>query len=148
MGVTPKRVLHITHFPEVGIHTVIGSERKIERSRPELFSRVADNEAEDEAMESVIRKMPIPFALPAVESHRPVRRSITPQAGRALEKLGHAIEYLTDAMVERKDPVAPNTPDMQAVQLLMALNRSIYNECPARASLGDRIRDFLCKIIG
>lgn len=98
-------------------------------------------------MESVVRKMSLPFALPAATPLRPVRRRITPESGRALEKLGHAIEYLTDEMVHRNDALTARAPDMQAVQILMALNRSIYNECPLRASLLDRCRDLLHRLV-
>jgi len=46
---------------------------------------------------------PIPASAPAasVVRLRTRQRQITPQAGRALEILGHAIEYLTDEFVHR-----------------------------------------------
>jgi len=99
-------------------------------------------------MESVVRKMSLPFAIPAASSVRPSRRRITPEAGRALEKLGHAIEYLTDEMVHRHDTLSPRTPDMQAVLILMSLNRDIYNECPLRITFLERCRDFVDRLIG
>ena len=58
------------------------------------------------------------------------RRSISPSAGRALEMLGHAIEYLADEYVYRGKTFCADDPEVQAVQLLMALNREIYLECP------------------
>jgi len=58
------------------------------------------------------------------------RRSISPQAGRALEILGHAIEYLTDEFIHQGGTFSSNDSQLQAVQLLMAINRQIYFECP------------------
>jgi hypothetical protein len=71
------------------------------------------------------------------------RRQITPQAGRALEKLGHAIEYLTDEFVQSGASFAANNSQLEAVQLLMALNRRVYFECPEVPTLGERLRGLL-----
>jgi hypothetical protein len=57
-------------------------------------------------------------------------RRISPQAGRALEILGHAIEYLTDEYVYRGGGFHQGDPKLEAIHLLMAANRSIYFECP------------------
>lgn len=66
------------------------------------------------------------------------RRRITPQAGRALEILGHAIEYLTDEYIYRGGQFYPGDPEVQAVQLLAATNRAIYLACPEVPTLGER----------
>lgn len=66
------------------------------------------------------------------------RRRITPQAGRALEVLGHAIEYLTDEYVHAGGSFSAHDAQVEAVQLLMAINREIYFECPEVPSLGRR----------
>lgn len=71
------------------------------------------------------------------------RRRITPQAGHALEILGHAIEYLTDEFVHRQVDISPSSPDLEAVRLLMALNRQVYYECPEAVTLGERLRSML-----
>ena len=71
------------------------------------------------------------------------RRQITPQAGKALEKLGHAIEYLTDEFVQSGASFSANNSQLEAVQLLMALNRRIYFECPEVPTLGERLRGLL-----
>ncbi len=85
-----------------------------------------------------------PIQAPALSSSkagaRPRRRRITPQAGRALEILGHAIEYLTDEFVHQGGSFSPNNGQLKAVQLLMALNRQVYYECPEVPSLSDRLR--------
>jgi len=66
------------------------------------------------------------------------RRRITPQAGRALEVLGHAIEYLADEFVHRGGSFSAHDSQLEAVQLLMALNRQVYFECPEIPSFGER----------
>jgi hypothetical protein len=71
------------------------------------------------------------------------RHRITPQAGRALEILGHAIEYLTDEYVHRNIEFSASNGELQAVQLLMALNRQVYFECPVVPTFGERCRALL-----
>ena len=76
-----------------------------------------------------------------VHSNR--RRRITPQAGHALEILGHAIEYLTDEFVHRGGEMRAGNSQLEAVQMLMARNREIYYECPVMVTVGDRLRAML-----
>jgi hypothetical protein len=84
------------------------------------------------------------FAIPASTVRvRANRRRITPQAGHALEILGHAIEYLTDEFVQCGSELSPKNGQLEAVQLLMALNRQVYYECPAVVTVSDRIRSML-----
>lgn len=68
------------------------------------------------------------------------RRRITPQAGRALEILGHAIEYLTDEFMHEGKPLSADNEQIKAVQLLMAVNRQIYYECPVVPTFRERCR--------
>jgi hypothetical protein len=68
------------------------------------------------------------------------RRRITPQAGHALEILGHAIEYLTDEFVQSGMALSARNSELQAVQLLMGLNRQVYFECPETPTIGEKIR--------
>jgi hypothetical protein len=61
------------------------------------------------------------------------RRRISPMNGRALETLGHAIEYLTDEYALSAIQVGKldtRDPRIEAIQMLMALNRQIYYTCP------------------
>ena len=58
------------------------------------------------------------------------RRRIDAQSGRALEILGHAIEYLTDEYVHEAKQLSAHDPQVEAIQVLMALNRKVYFECP------------------
>jgi hypothetical protein len=58
-----------------------------------------------------------------------VRRQLSPEEGRAIEILGHAIEYLADeycADAEPKGRLGNADPRIEAIQTLKALNRSIY----------------------
>jgi len=71
------------------------------------------------------------------------RRRISPEAGRALEILGHAIEYLTDEFVHSGGSLSAHDGQVEAVQLLMAANRKIYFACPEVPSLGERWRAIL-----
>ena len=82
----------------------------------------------------------IPASAPAASALplRSRRRHITPQAGRALEILGHSIEYLTDEFVHRGGSFTAHDEQLEAVQLLMALNRQVYYECPEVRTLGER----------
>ena len=85
--------------------------------------------------------LPVPAASASRAQIR--RRRIGPEAGHALEKLGHAIEYLTDEFLHQGIDYSPSDPQMQAVQLLMALNRQVYFECPELPTLGERCRALL-----
>jgi len=68
------------------------------------------------------------------------RRRISPEAGHALEILGHAIEYLTDEFVRAGGSVSAHDAQVEAVQLLMRLNREIYLGCPEVPTFADRFR--------
>jgi hypothetical protein len=71
------------------------------------------------------------------------RRRISPRAGHALEILGHAIEYLADEFVYQGGSFSADNGQLKAVQLLMALNRQVYFECPEVPSIRERLRAFL-----
>jgi hypothetical protein len=87
-----------------------------------------------------------PTAMPAVAGAH-VRRRISPDAGRALEILGHAIEYLTDEYVHRMGSFSAQDAELEAVQLLIALNRQIYFECPVAPTLAERLGVRLRKML-
>ena len=70
-------------------------------------------------------------------------RRISPEAGHALEILGHAIEYLTDEFVYAGGSFSARDPQIEAVQLLMGLNREIYFDCPEAPTFGERCRAML-----
>jgi len=85
------------------------------------------------------RSKALPVTL--VRKNRP--RRLTPEAGHALEKLGHAIEYLSDEFVHEGGDFRQHNPQVEAVQMLMALNRQIYFSCPEISTFGDRLRALL-----
>jgi hypothetical protein len=103
----------------------------------------AEKQSEDKSMATTTTTgLPILVsarAVPGVQT-RSVRRRITPQAGRALEILGHAIEYLTDEFVQQDGMASSKNERLDAVQMLMALNRQVYYECPEAPSFGERCR--------
>lgn len=71
------------------------------------------------------------------------RRRISPQAGHALLILSHTIEYLTGEFVHEDGSFSPDNAQRQALQLLMAVNRKVYLECPEVPPLGKRLLSFL-----
>ncbi len=76
------------------------------------------------------------------------RRRISPETGRAIEMLGHAIEYLADEFVldcmshKGENPCNPN-PQVAAIELLMARNREVYFACPELPTMGERLRSLI-----
>ncbi len=71
------------------------------------------------------------------------RRSIDPESGRALVILGHAIEYLADEFVHEGGSFTSNRGQVDAIQLLMAVNRKIYLSCPETPTFAKWLRSFL-----
>jgi hypothetical protein len=81
---------------------------------------------------------------------RPVRRRIDQDSGRALEIIGHAIEYLTDEYVHEfahheRSSFSAHDGRLQAIQLLMAANREIYFQCPEVEDLMTRVLSILSR---
>ena len=71
------------------------------------------------------------------------RRSINPATGRALVILGHAIEYLTDEFVHEGGSFTAGRGQIDAIQLLIRLNRQIYMECPEAPTFRQWLGSFL-----
>ena len=94
------------------------------------------------AASSMARGFPVRTAAPAAATGRGGmrRRRISPEAGHALEILGHAIEYLTDEFVYAGGSFSAQDPQVEAVQLLMSLNRKVYFECPEVPGFAERLR--------
>jgi hypothetical protein len=110
-------------------------------------ARCAEEQSEDNFMAATTTTgFSIPASAPAVTTarvHPGRRRHITPQAGRALEILAHAIEYLTDEFVHQGSSFSSKNEQLEAVQMLMALNREIYFACPEVPTFGERVRALL-----
>jgi hypothetical protein len=78
-----------------------------------------------------------------VELRPSVRRQLSPEEGRAIEILGHAIEYLADeycADAQPKGRLGNADPRVEAIQMLKALNRSIYYSAPEVQPAFARVR--------
>ena len=89
---------------------------------PEDFARRGSQQSQGQAIgESPIR---------LVSSATPfVRRQLSRESSRALEILGHAIEYLADEYAvdtADKGPLGSADPRVEAIQVLKALNRAVY----------------------
>ncbi len=84
---------------------------------------------------------------PALKRRPTVRRTITPEAGRGLEKLGHALEYLADEFVRDGCAVVEDYGRLQAIQLLAALNRKIYFACGVKPTLPERIQSLVQRLL-
>jgi hypothetical protein len=76
-----------------------------------------------------------------VDPDRP--RHITFKAARAMERLGHAIEYLSDQYVDGQSILPRDHAILEAVQLLMVSNHQIYFDCPPVRTLRERWQLFL-----
>jgi len=76
------------------------------------------------------------------QASRQRSKRITPEAGRALEILGHAIDYLTDEYVHEKKNLSSTDAQVAAILLLMELNRRVYFECPTTPRVRERIFAF------
>jgi hypothetical protein len=106
---------------------------------------VFDAQTKDEFMAISTTGIPaVPVqAIAAIGVRARVRRRISPQAGHALEILGHAIEYLTDEYVHEGGTFSAGDPRLEAIQILMSLNRQVYFACPEVPTLRERIRAWL-----
>lgn len=99
------------------------------------------SEAPRQPHQQPVERMDVPPA-PIGMGSRSVRRRTTPEAGFALEILGHAIEYLADEYVHEAGllpSIFSGDPRVEAIQLLMAANRQVYYACPVVTSLSQRV---------
>jgi hypothetical protein len=72
------------------------------------------------------------------------RRRINARAGRGLELLSHAIEYLADefaleCLSTGTLALQTNHPTLAAIELLKERNRTVYYSCPLVPTLGERV---------
>jgi hypothetical protein len=85
-------------------------------------------------------------AAAAVPAAKSVRRRLTPEAGRGMEKLGHAIEYLSDEFVNDSANGIRYDDRLEAIEILMALNRQIFMDAPEFVTLGQRLNTWLRRV--
>jgi len=76
------------------------------------------------------------------------QRKLSPQAGRAIERLGHAIEYLSDefaleCLSGQMNFGPASDPRLASIELLKALNREIYLSCPIIPTMRERLSSIL-----
>jgi hypothetical protein len=75
------------------------------------------------------------------------RRRPTPAQGRALEILGHAIEYLIDTQLHTGDFGAGAKDAAEASQVLMRLSREVFAECRVVVPAGERLKHRLRRLL-
>jgi hypothetical protein len=83
---------------------------------------------------------------PIARSHATIRRKVTEEAGRGLEKLAHALEYLTDEFVLDGCRIAEDSGRLQAIQLLASLNRQIYFACGVEPTVRERVQNLFRRL--
>ncbi len=79
-------------------------------------------------------------------ANRTLRRRPTIHQGRALEKLGHAIEFLYDSQVYQNNG-ALSQSDMEAVEILMRLSRAVFMECKEVVPVGRGMKLRLLRLV-
>lgn len=84
-------------------------------------------------------RLGVPASTRVVARPAVVRRRMSPESGRAIERLGHAIEYLTDEFVHDGCDGGFEDPRVDAIKLLMSLNRQVYSECPIIPTFAQRL---------
>jgi hypothetical protein len=77
-----------------------------------------------------------------------VRRRITPEAGRGLEILGHALDYLTDEFALEGCRFREDCGRLQAIELLTSLNRQIYFACDVQPTFRERAQGLFRRLFG
>jgi hypothetical protein len=78
----------------------------------------------------------------AASRKRVIRRRPNQQQGRALEKLGHAVEYLVDSRMALI--YEPSTrADAEALDILMRLSRCVFSECEEIIPVGRRLKAWM-----
>jgi len=85
------------------------------------------------------------YALGTPEQLWPGR--LTAAQGRALEMLGHAIEYLVDSRLASADEFC-SPAAQEAIQLLSRANREVYLTAPAPAPTGGRVMRLMRALLG
>ena len=71
-----------------------------------------------------------------------IRRRGSLEQGRALETLGHAVEYLVDSRMFQVED-SSQRDHQEAVQILMRMSRAVFAECPEVVSLRRRFRRWI-----
>ncbi len=99
-------------------------------------AHIAKNASLDEFHERLLAESPRPARLPG--SAPQVRRRGSLEQGRALEALGHAVEYLMDSGMFVPGR-GENDNNQAAIKILMRLSRAVFEECPEVLPLRRRL---------
>lgn len=75
-----------------------------------------------------------------------IRRRGSLAQGRALEGLGHAVEYLVDSRLFHTGE-HNQRDENEAIQTLMRLSRAVFSECPEVVPLSQRVRGWVSERI-
>lgn len=87
------------------------------------------------------------YRRPHMISSRTLRRRPNPEQGRALEILGHAIEYLMDSELHATDKAF--SPDItEAAQTLMHQSRRVFADCDEVVPFRESLREGLIRMFG
>ena len=89
-----------------------------------------------------------PVAAPQAVGEAAQRPLAAREAGRALEILGHAIEYLADEYVRDNSAATEKAGTLEAIQILMAVNREVYFTAPTAPSIMRRLRSLFSRFEG
>lgn len=87
---------------------------------------------------------PFPSVYSAAARRHVLRRRPSPLQGRALEKLGHAVEYLVDSRMALIDEPATKA-DAEALDTLMRLSRCVFLECEEIVPVGRRLKAWMAE---
>ena len=74
------------------------------------------------------------------------RRVMTREQGRALEAIGHAVDYLQDIYLHHgpdQEILRSDSPAMEAVRILVATRRELLNSLPLRETFSQRVWNLL-----
>ena len=83
---------------------------------------------------SVLNSIALTGSEAAAKPRRVARRRPSPTQGRALEALGHAIEYLVDTRTFALEPL-----DMEAYRILKVASQAVFYECAEVQTLPERV---------
>lgn len=82
----------------------------------------------------------------SVPAQATIRRRANIQQGRALEILGHAVEYLVDSRMFLIHEPATRA-DAEATTILMRLSREVFTECAELVSPGRALHQWILRQI-
>ena len=105
--------------------------------RPTMITDISSGNVKEPNLAPEVRESSFFFG----RRRRPagVRRRITPEVGRGLEKLGHAVEYLTDEFVHEGCRFVEDRARLEAIALLASLKRQIYFSCEVEPTFMEQV---------